>query len=73
MKIIAPKNGKEVTLTTTDIEVFAIAERIDCACGEDGIIAAEDMVELFPGQPTLHSATSIYRALIEAGMEELPE
>jgi hypothetical protein len=47
----------------------AVAKAIYRAANDEGTIQAEDMLEMFPGQPTLHTASSIYRAFRAAGIE----
>lgn len=61
---------QEVTLVAPTAEIAELAGRIyDEAASEDGIIGAGDMVRYFPGQPTLHTDTKLYNAMLAAGCE----
>ena len=40
------------------------------AANDEGTIQATEMLKLFPGQPALHTTTSLRTALIAAGCEE---
>lgn len=70
--VVGDGHGHEVTVRYS-LDIADLVERIgEAAHPEDGYIQAEDMVALFPGKPTLHTTTSHYRALLEAGCEPAP-
>jgi hypothetical protein len=51
-------------MTTTNT---AKLTRIIRASDDEGTIQADDMLRLFPGRPTLHTATDVRTALAAAG------
>lgn len=46
-----------------------VLAKIDAVVGDGGIIQASDMARLFPGRPTLHTATTYARAAEALGLE----
>ena len=60
----------EVRLSYT-AEMEDLVNAIWDAADDEGTIQAGQMVDLFPGQPILHTTTSTYRALLAAGCMEL--
>jgi hypothetical protein len=67
MTITSSYSRKEVVLEY-DSEIADRVRAIRAASDpEDGIIQAWDMVPLFPGEPTMHTTTREYTALVAAG------
>jgi hypothetical protein len=67
---VGDSGKREVTLVARGTECMALATRIwGEDDSEDGIISAGAMVDYFPGQPTLHTETHLYSALLAAGCE----
>lgn len=68
MTITTDIKGREVEMTyTAEIADQVSAIEAAAATNEDGVIQAQDMVKLFPGQPTMHTTTLEATALLAAG------
>lgn len=71
MTIISNYRGQEVELEYGEDIAGTVAQiEAAAAINEDGVIQAEDMVGIFPCQPTLHTTMTEYTALIAAGCKE---
>lgn len=63
--------GREITVVADDTVQDLAARIYEVADEEDGTLQAQQMVELFPGQPTLHTTTPLFVALMHAGCMEM--
>lgn len=66
-------NGRrqEITLVATGADMIDLAQRVWDASDEEGVLQAENMAALFPGQARLHTTTLLFRALLAAGCVEV--
>jgi len=63
--------GREVVFRATSRDMAILAQRIEEAADlEDGVIQAWRLVDIFPGQPEMHTTMHIGRALRAIGCDE---